>query len=103
MNHNIVPILAILAMMLSICFNLWWLLKMGQKYPSMKEWAEIVRDVYVVFCLFLILLYGGLMISGTITWREIGTGGMVTILFYLVSLMVALAPVHRRAIQRRRG
>ena len=101
MPYNTHPILSSLAMAFLFCFSLWWLYRAGRKSPELKEWSSAARNIYLIFCLVLFLPSMMMVLRGTVTWQQMVTGSMIALIFYLMSIVLVLAPAHQRAMRMR--
>lgn len=101
MPHNIVPVLSILSMVFLFCFSLWWLRRAERKFPELKNWAKGARNIYLLFCFVLFVPSAAMVLKGAVTWQQMVTGSMIALIFYLMTLMLVLAPAHQRALRKR--
>jgi Na+/melibiose symporter-like transporter len=101
MPHNIVPVLSALTIAFLFFFSLWWLRRAERKFPELTLWAKGMRNLYLIFCLVLFVPSAALVLKGAVTWQQMVTGSMLAIIFYLMTLMLLLAPIHQRALRNR--
>lgn len=100
MTHDIVPILSALTMAFLFCFSLWWLRRTEKKFPELEIWAKATRNIYLLCCVVLFIPSAALVLKGAVTWQQMVSGSMLALIFYLVSLMLVLAPLHQRSLRK---